>query len=315
MTYNPIEALPLFSGLGFGTYAGTIIPPQNRVQFVRSTGAADTDPDWLKEVVVKTEAEALAKCVAGAGDYVFLLPGHSVTVSTDLMDNLVAGTRIIGLGNPDQDDAPTWTWGAAADNVDLDAKNVLVQGVRMMMNGDNNITEAISVSKAGIKLIGNYIVTGTGASADCAKAIDVESGATNFLFQGNTVHQTGGTTTSVLALAAVVDSVRILDNDMTIIGSAAGTGIVAITAAVTNVRIQRNIMRQLHASSTACISIADVASSGIISHNMMETLNDGTASSQGILFAGTTTTTIKCFQNYSSDEPGTSGLLGPVAAT
>lgn len=306
--------LPYYEGMGFRSMFGTVVPPSARVQFVRASGWQSYDPDYVKSRVVKTLEEALAKCTAGAGDVIFVLPGYTKSVGTTLFSNLVAGTRIIGVGSPDQDDAPTLTWDAQAANLDIDAKNVLVQGFRMEMNGADDITEAISVSKAGVKLIGNYIITGTGASADCAKAIDVELGATNFLFAHNKVTQTSGTTTSVLALAAVVEGVEICHNHIVMIGSAAGTGIINVSAAATNINIHDNVLDQRQAASTACISLANVASTGMIYRNLMSTLNDGTASSQGIVFTGTTST-VKCFENYCCDEPRASGLLGPIAAT
>jgi hypothetical protein len=304
--------LPWFEGIGFRSMFGTVIPPSSRVQFVRSSGWRSYDPEYVKQQTVKTLEEALAKCTAGAGDVIFVLPGYTKSVGTTLFSNLVAGTRIIGIGSPDQDDAPTLTWDAQAANLDIDAKNVLVSGFRMMMNGANDITEAISVSKAGVKLIGNYIVTGTGASLDCAKAIDVELGATDFLFAHNKVRQTGGTTTAVLALAAVVDNVEIANNDIIMIGSAA-TGMIDISAAATNVNIHDNVLRQQNAASTACISVADVASTGIIYRNLCQCLNDGVAAAQGVVFAGVGTTTIMAFDNMSVDEAGKSGVLAPAA--
>jgi hypothetical protein len=67
-------------------------------------------------------------------------------------------------------------------------------------------------------------------------------------------------------------------------------------------------------SSTACIAVDSVAASGTLADNYCSTLNNGTATAQGIICASSTAI-LKCFQNFSSDQPSLSGLLTPVAVT
>jgi len=51
------------------------------------------------EYPLSTLAAAVAKCVAGRGDIIYVLPGHAENISTaDYLTNLKANTKIIGLG-------------------------------------------------------------------------------------------------------------------------------------------------------------------------------------------------------------------------
>ena len=305
---------PMISGAtGVRTPYAHLLPPGSRVAaIVCSAGEANIDEPYLPEQLVPTLAAGLARCRAGRGDVVVVLPGHDEDVGTDMLDNLVDGTRVIGCGCPDQDDAPTFNWVAATDNWALDNKNCLFANLRFAMNQANNITKGITVTGAGNKIIGCYFQTGTGASLDCAIPVSVEAGADNFSFVGNVSRQSGGTTTSVVA-AGVVDCLLVKGCDLQQIGSGAAVGCISVTGAATNVRIEDNKLSNEATSSTACVNVTDAASTGMIEYNRMATLNDGTASSQGLILGASSL--IKCFENYSCDEPILSAILGPVACT
>jgi hypothetical protein len=66
-------------------------------------------------------------------------------------------------------------------------------------------------------------------------------------------------------------------------------------------------------ASVACINVANVAADGIIAENYFGVLNNGVASSQGVVLGAAST--FKVFQSFCSDEPNKSGLLAPIAAT
>lgn len=296
---------------------GTIIPPGRRVVALLDNSGASIDIGNLQQIsVCTTLAAALSKCQSGRGDYILAMPGHDESVAvTSMLDNLVDDTHVVGLGDPRRASAPKFTWDAADANWDVDDDNIAFENLRFEMNGANNIAEAISVSGAGVSFNNNWFVSGTGASADCLKVLDVESGADDFEFIGNKVYQSGGTTTSVLSFAAAVSRAVVANNFMSVLGTAVGNGAISISAAILDCLITRNQLINKTTNATACIDIADVAATGIVSHNLCGVVVSGTASGEGILLAGTSAVLLRFFENYCTDELGKSGLLTPGAAS
>jgi hypothetical protein len=93
----------------------------------------------------------------------------------------------------------------------------------------------------------------------------------------------------------------------------AANGLVHLTVANKRCNIRNNVMYNTHTSSTACVAIDNVAVDGVFANNYVATMNDGVAAAQGIVFAGTST--VKCFENYSADEPRKSGALVPAVVS
>lgn len=307
------------SRTGIRTLYGLNLPPDARVAaYVRGTAgvltARDGD-DAIRNRMYATVAQGIAKCKSGYGDVVIVLSGHTETISAaGYLANLVPGTKIIYLGDPDDDYAPTFTFSNAASNWAVDDKNVTIAGLRFLLTGANNITKAITVTAAGFRFIRNSLNLGTGASNDCAIGLSIESGATGAKILANKSRQSGGTCTGVVTLDATTpaDDVEVSDNDFQMIGSAAGVGCINVAGASTNVRIMRNTLAQYHASSTAGIAVANAASTGIIADNRSAVLADGTAASTGIVFTSTGSL-IRCYDNKTCDEPRASGALSPAA--
>jgi hypothetical protein len=98
------------------------------------------------------------------------------------------------------------------------------------------------------------------------------------------------------------------------IGSAAATGVIDISAAAEYIRLKRCLLENHHASSTAAVSVADAAITGVFEDLRMVTLNDGVVTAQGVVFAGATPT-VKLFDCKCVDEPLLNAALSPVACT
>jgi hypothetical protein len=302
------------AGAGVKFPFGTLLPPGGRVVYLRSTGPQDGDDQSLVKRLFLTLSSALAQCRAGLADTVIVLPGHTENVTDALMlTNLVAGTRIIGVGCPYQDDAPQFRWTATASQWPITAKNVLISNLRLRLEGANGVVKAIVTTASGTSLVGNNIEVASGATAKATIAIEVGSAAHDCIIAANFMH--GTETHNVTDLIKVVGGtvplrLRIIDN--TIIASAtAANGLIHLTVAALRVNISRNVLYNTHTASTATIAVDNVAADGIIVENYSGILTDGVAASTGIVFAGTAT--MKCFQNFTSDEPRKSGALSPAA--
>lgn len=313
--YN-IGRLPYVAqGYGFVTPFGITLPPGGRVAaFLRSTGAQDYDDPSLARNLVTTLASALLKVRAGLGDTIVVLPGHSESVADNTMlDNLRAGTRIVGCGRGAN--MPVFRWTATGSQWILNDADVMISGLRLRMEGANGVVKAIAWSGADCALSGCDIEVASGAALKATIAIDIAAGGTRAEIFGNTFRgsDTHNVTDGVLVSGAA-DQVKICDNVM-VASATAGNGLIRVSGAATNILIARNIITNTHTASTACIAIADVASSGMVADNRGSNLNNGTANAQGVVFAGVGTTTVKAAQNYFSDEPGKSGVLTPAVAT
>jgi hypothetical protein len=185
--------------------ASVVLPPGGNVIYVRSTAPDDFDPPGVTARVVTTLAVALQTCRANRGDTVVVLPGHSENVADALMlTNLKAGTRIIGLGWGA--DMPTFRWTATTSQWPITVNNVLIQGLRLRLEGANGVVKAIAITGTDTTIKGCDIEMASGTTAKATIGIEVGSGAlrTNIIanrFRGTETHNVtdgikvvGGTT-------------------------------------------------------------------------------------------------------------------------
>lgn len=312
------SSLPYWQSLpGIITPYGTLLKPGGRVAaYVRSTGAQDGEDHFAASGnLVSTLQAGLARCRSGQGDIVYVLPGHTESISTaDFFTNLVAGTQIIGVGRPGASNNPTLTWTAVASTFLLDVADVSLVGLNMNMAGADNVTAPITITGAGCSIVGCDVSMGTSSALECAKAVLVSTGANNTLIAGNKFYNSGGAVcTAVVDIAAAVARTTIAANDFDIEGSAATDGAILISAvASTQGRISRNVIRNRRASAAVCIRIVDAASDGIISENMLCTDADITVVGGTISASATTNHKWRALQNFGHDENVGTALVGGI---
>lgn len=304
-------------GGGVVTPYGTLLPPTTGqiAAFVRSTGVQSGDNQAIVQRMASTLSQALSYCRSGMGDVVYVLPGHSESVTdTTMLANLVDGVRVIGLGSVYEDSAPTFRWTATGAAWNITKKNIRFCNLRLRLEGANGITKAINVTGAGCSFIGNNIQVASGATAKAAIAIEIGSGATECAIVGNYVRgtETHNVTDLVKVVGATVPSDLVIAGNTVIASATAGNGLIHVTVAAKRITIKHNELYNTHTASTAVIALDDVASDGICAYNACGTINDGVAAAQGVVIAGGNCL-VKCFQNYSCDEPLKSGVLAPAA--
>lgn len=300
-------------GAGITTSHGTLLPPGGRLAaFVNSAGARDYDSADIQAKTVKTLAAALRHVRSGLGDIVYVLPGHSENVvDATMLDNLPAGTRIIGAGSPTQDDAPRFVWTATAGQWTLDQKNVSISGLRLDFTGITAVVAAISVTAADCSMSNCLFIT-SAAAVTPTLCISVGAGGNGFTLEGC---RSQGTADAAGALVSVATSrnVRILGNRF-IGGHTATVGFVTITGAALDLNISDNEMMNSATASTACISVANAASAGMVSNNCLGCTSGGTSAAEGILITGASSLLRFC-QNFNTSDALASGVLTPAAAT
>jgi hypothetical protein len=299
-------------GLGYRTPWGFILSPGARVAaIVSSNGVQDLDEPPFDSQLVQTLGEALLLCREDMGDVVLVRGSHAENIAADgFLTNLKSGTKIIGLEDPTSGLAPTFTW-TADETLALDDDDVTICGLNFQINGTDDIAAGITVTGDRCRIIDCDFNTGTGASLDCVLAITTSGD--DLVVSGCRSRQTGGTTTSFIKITDG-SGVLIENCDLQMIGSAAGTGVVDISAAAEMLRIRRCLLENHQAASTAAVSVADAAITGVFEDLRMVTLNDGTVTAQGVVFAGATPT-VRLFNCLCVDEPLKNGALSPAAAT
>ena len=278
------SALPNYQhDIGLRTELGAWVPPGARVIYVGSSRIEDRPT--LSGVIYPTLAAALPQCRANMGDTIFILPGHSESVTTaTALSSLVAGTRIIGLGRGTN--RGTFRWTATGAQWAISVANVEIAGIRLQLEGIAGIVKAVNIT--GIQtLIRDCDIEVGSATGASVIAVEFGTGCHGTQFVGNVVRGT--------------------------VAGAVGTGCIRGAAvAATNVVIANNKIRNSLASSETGIGWGDAAATGWIGGNWVAT-EAGVPVSDGIECH--TNSLFRFFDNRVTDTKGTSGLLGPAVVT
>jgi hypothetical protein len=251
--------LPLYpQGRGIKTDFGMLNPPGGRVvAYVHSSGAAGVRDSRLAKMVYTTLNAALALCESGKGDTVFVLPGHAENISSaDQMSNLVAGTKIIGLGEGSQ--MPTFTWTAATATFLLDVANVVLEGLRLNVSPDSGTTTVaapITVSAAGCAIRNCVWRTSVDANSLSTIPLTTTAAADDFEFSGNYMlgAVAGVQTTGIQFVGA--DRLRFFNNFISLATSGVAVGVVRfLTTASLDILMLKNVLKNSLAASTHALT-------------------------------------------------------------
>lgn len=277
-----------YSGFGGAVDLGTavVIPPGGQVHYVRGNGTTTTeyeyDPAQIRDRIYSSVQRALGACVSGRGDTVVVLPGHTENIAAaDGWSNLVAGTRIIGLGAGNQRGTITFT--AAASTILLDVANVSIDNLIFNCAGPPTSTTALSVaapftvSAAGNTISRCRMNIGVDADQLCTAFFTTTAAATDLTIAGCHFH--GG----ALALSTTVfkfvgaDRLKFVGNNVSAALTTATDGLLQFaTTASTDVLIADNILYANGANDETCIQMAaNIANTGWMIRNFMRNGVDG----------------------------------------
>lgn len=317
---NPMfSELPHYRvGAGVQTNLGTLLNYGARVTYVCSAPGNFATSFQIGGRILPTLAQGLAECRSGMGDVVVILPGHTESVTdTTMMANLEAGTRIMSLVDPWRTDAPTFTWTATTAAWNITVANVEIIGLRLLVDGVNNVAAPIKFSAASGGLLGNWIRTSSGASNKATVAVTVDTGATDFRFNGNYVtgDAAGACTDIVLLQGATVPSRFMAFGNNMMCASSTTNGLIRVSVAALNTFVANNTLFNLTASSVAAVNYGNVACTGVIQDNRIMVRNTGavTSGTTGITLGAAAV--INGFNNLVANDPRTSGLLLPTVDT
>ncbi|MSX03202.1 MAG: hypothetical protein F2813_08615, partial [Actinobacteria bacterium] len=225
-----------FNALDYGVRAefGTIIPPGGRVFYVRGNGTSTTeygyDPPGMRERLIPSVATALSYCVAGRGDVIYVLEGHTENVSAAASwSSLVTNVKIIGRGESVA--RPVFTFSAATSQIIVSKANVTMANCNWLAAGPAGTTAItvaapFSITASGFKFIGNDVEVGVDADQLCTNFMALVTAATDCRFGQNTVHAGPlSAVTTVLKTTGAMDRLKIYGNRISAPVTTAATGV------------------------------------------------------------------------------------------
>ncbi|WP_441235655.1 hypothetical protein [Bradyrhizobium sp. 930_D9_N1_4] len=258
-----------------------------------------------------TLAGAVAQCVAGRGDVIFVKPGHAETISSSTALTMsIAGVAVVGLGTGTS--RPKWT---------IDTANTATINV-----------SAADVSFQNVQVVGNFLSIAAAFTLSTAKNFtlqDVEvrdtSGILNFL---NAVKSTGAAntvdgltaincywkglgTTSVNAFiltANDIDGLVMKNNTIKLARTADAAQVVVTAGVLTNLDCGGNKVYTAQATTAngSLINVGGTTSTGFVYNNYVQTL---TTSSDKLF---TTTVGLAAFENRVTGVVGATGFVIPA---
>jgi hypothetical protein len=315
---SPMSAMALSAiNLPFGQFNK---PGGCVAAYVRSTGRQDLDDLHVSGNLVQSINDGLKRCRSGQNDVVFVLPGHTESISgADGWPNLVAGAQIISCGLPGSTSNPTLTWTAVASSLLLDVADVTVCGFNMVLTGIADVATPADISANGVTVALNHVTFNNGTLGAERFCQVTTTGGTNFRFIGNRVVAVGETapaTGAVVGISAAAAGFTVVGNVIEAANPGTATvGLINVAAACPNLLIKDNFLVQLESDAGAdfAISIGNQASTGVVVGNMIKLSHD-TALGQGIS-AGAAANAVLYAENYAAGADHVSGTLTPVADT
>lgn len=277
--------------------------PVGNVFYVSSDTGSSSGPGYAPGTAYATIDQAVGACTADNGDVIFVLPGHTETISAAAgIDLDVAGITIIGLGRGSN--RPTVTMDTlTTTDIDVDAADITIENIVFKANV-LDIVAAIDVNAANFTMrncecidnstILNAKIWVLGATSTTSNGMAIE----NCRF-----YATGDANTACISMPGTSDKCRIVGNELQ---GDWGTAAILAAGVITNAFIANNYIRNLDAGDDVCINVAD-NSTGICAYNAVGALETDNSTDQ--ITVGTKMVAI---QNYSVDIGDRQGVLDPV---
>ncbi len=283
----------------------------NYTQFVEDHPAYKSgDGVVTTDAVYNTVAAAVAACTADQGDIIYVMPGHTETVTATSLDLDVAGITIICLGTGGN--VPFFTYDAAASTIDVTAADVkwvggiffadkldVVEGFAVAAAKDFRLENAVFQDKTSIL---NFL--------DCVRTTTTDNDA-----DGLTILNCSkiGLNTTPLAFISILGDIARLTVQGNFVDSASTADVGHFITFAAKDSVQTRIMHNqlfVVGVTTAAVGIfltgSGTSHSGIVAYNLVTSLD-----TTGELIA-TAGTGLAFFENYYTGVADKSGKLWPV---
>ena len=270
-------------------------------------GSDSNDGTYLRPF--STIDATIGKCLENRGDVIYVMPGHSETITTDsAVDFDVAGVRCIGLGHGGA--MAQINFNATAATVAVGADDVIIQNMRFTADitvvADGIVVED-GVDEGIIRgCLFDVVAATTDEFVDCIRFVNDN---TRWLIEGCTFDMDLGGAASAINMDADTDRLTIRKN--VIRGDYSVANITGSTALSTNLDIDNNLLENGiggNINGQPVIDLVGIASTGTIRDNYI--VCDVATKTASIVASA-----CLLFENYyNEDVTGTGGLIGTVSA-
>jgi hypothetical protein len=232
-----------------------------QVFYCCSLGVQDETTADIASMLFTTLGAALGACRANRGDVIYVLPGHTESVTTT--PTFVAGVSIIGVGNGDE--RPTFNWTAASSQWSIAVANVRIANciLNLAATAATVTTKAITIAGASMAFEGcKILVGGAGGTQLVTIGIELTTGADKFAMLGCEIYAPAdAAVVTLIKLTNAVDNAQFFGNYIDVGMAATTSSLITFTTAPTNIKIggregewQGNKFRNSIASSTICLT-------------------------------------------------------------
>ena len=240
---------------------------------------------------------AIGRCTANRGDTIYVMPGHSETITTaSAIDFDVAGVRLIGLGNGTLQ--PQIKSNHADATIFVDADNVVISNI--------NFQSTITVVAIGISVQASatdfvlhdckFDVETTGTD-EFLIAVNFGAGCNNFLIDGCTMDMgLGGAATGIKLVGATAGGTI---RGCRIVGDYSQACIAGITTLSTEIYIEDNFLANGGSGNLGAVEVVEMltGTTGVVRRNH-SLCNVATIAAHYVA------DTMAFFENYATEDVG-----------
>jgi hypothetical protein len=221
---------------------------------------------------------ALASCVTGRGDWIYVLPGYTENITADAWSNLAAtGVTVCGLGCGTN--RPTFTWTVSGSTMLFDVANFRLLNCRLFLAGPHvqgsalTVTAPITISTSGWEISDCDIWWGFDADQIVTIGITTTLAADDGKFNRNRCFaETAAVPTTTFLRLTGTDQLEIDGTQIIGPGSTTAIGPVQqLTTASLKQKITNSIFQSTLAASTiaftaiaGCTGIVDKCAFGVL---------------------------------------------------
>ena len=236
-----------------------------------------------------TIAGALAQCVAGRGDIIFVGAGHAETVNSDTALAMnVAGVAVIGLGAGSL--RPTFTFDTA--------------------NAATIAVSAADVSFQNCIFTANFLTVAAAFTLSTAKNFALQSCE----FRDTAADKNFAQIVKSIGAANTVDGLTLTDNFYGSIGTTFASLILTAND-INGLQLHRNVVQSVNTDDKATLAVvtAGVLTNGYVTDN--STIRKNTTNTAAMISVGGTTSSVILLRNFASHLDASGGDVNWVVTT
>jgi hypothetical protein len=274
-----------------------------------AVGGSDGNPGTYTQPFATVDY-AIGKCTASRGDVIYVMPGHTETVTATSIAFDVAGVNIICLGHGEN--VPTFTFGAAAATITVSAANCSWSGGKFLANFDN-VAAAITLGAAANFTLQGVLLEDSTAALHFLSAVvtgTTDNAADGLVVSGNKWVALALAPNAFVSILGDIARIEVSDNDVNMLATNDVGHFITFAAKDATASFIRDNTLIVTGATDAAVGIfltgSGTGMTGVVSGNLVSSLDTTT---ELIATAGTG---LDFFNNYYTGVADASGKLWPA---